>query len=154
MSELLHKQPNEEKQEANENSEKQDDKKKEDEPSILATIVEEINNQDNDNKKSSNVSNADKLEAVRTLTGTLNELRVEPQFALPWLLTYLNGLQAHEADEATTAAFSKWAWAAFSEPSAAHADLSGVPAPVMVRFAHDIAAKANDQDLQKVLVFS
>lgn len=95
----------------------------------------------------------DRLKIIKTLIGTLADLRIEPDFTLPWLLTYMSGLQKLKADEPTKSKFNKWAWEAFHDPRSASsnsADLKNVPPEVMIQFARDISDKAKDRDIEKL----
>jgi hypothetical protein len=186
MSAILDKDKKEEKQDSSSSDDdEKKDKKNNEGSSKLTGILADALSHDKDRKPSSDsphhdasnlikiageiikpklaeLSDEAKLDMIKTLTGTLAENHVDPKFSLPWLLIYLHELQkSKNADEATKAAFNKWAWEAFNESpvrpaSAGHEKLGNVPSSVMIQFVNDIAKqKHSDSDIQKVCaVFS
>lgn len=91
------------------------------------------------------------LKVIQSLTNTLDELKIEPQFPLPWLLQYVNKLHELNADPKVKAAFNRWTWNAINDPKNSGVELSDVKPEVMVQMAKDAGADEN-QDPAKVIL--
>jgi hypothetical protein len=92
----------------------------------------------------------DVLKVIQSITNTLNDLKIEPQFPLPWLLQYVNQLHELNADPDVKAAFNRWTWNAINDSKNSGIDLSEVKPEVMVQIAKD-AGTDESQDPAKVI---
>lgn len=91
------------------------------------------------------VSDKEKLNIISELTLTLNELRIDPQFPISWLLLYMNSLQSLEADSLIRSTFNKWTWSGMYDLKSNTKELSSVPPSVMVQLAQDISSNSKDE---------
>jgi len=85
------------------------------------------------------LSDADKLQVIKSLADLFIDLRLEPQFQLSWLLAYTQALEKLNADSYLRAAFARWAWTSLAELKAGADELAEVAPEAMVQLAGDMA---------------
>jgi hypothetical protein len=119
---------------------------------ITSQIIKNANSDDKSNNtipKIKDPSHQDKLQIISAITKKLKELRLEPQFPLPWLLNYLNALHNLDADADVKSAFNHWAWDAMHDLKNDSNELGSIPPSVIEHMAADISPK-NEHDTAKV----
>lgn len=84
------------------------------------------------------LSDPEKLEVISNLINILVDLRIDPQFPIPWLLSYSEGIRKLNADTYLKGAFSRWAWNGLMDSKSDPDDLTNIPPASMIQLATDV----------------
>ncbi len=92
------------------------------------------------------LSDSDKLEVIKNLMNILVDLRIEPQFPIPWLLSYSENIRKLNADTYLKGAFSRWAWNGLNDSKSDPDELANVAPDSMIQLASDVMADTESQE--------
>ena len=121
--------------------------------SNLKNITADIlgNSVENDSKKGTNqepmkaktkaanlVSDEEKIEVIKNLTTILIDLRIDPQFPLPWLMLYSDFLNNLKAETYLRVAFTHWIWNALTDPKLDSKELIEITPEALIQLANEI----------------
>jgi hypothetical protein len=95
------------------------------------------------------VPDEEKIKILSSLSKTLQDAQINPQFPITWLLFYTNALHQLNADPEVKSAFHKWTWNSLNNIKTSSNELSSIPPSVMIQLAQDVAGK-DETDRQKV----
>lgn len=97
------------------------------------------------------LSEPEKLEVISNLINILVDLRIEPQFPVPWLLNYSENVRKLNADTFLKRAFSRWAWNGLTDPKGDSEDFENIPPASMIQLAADVMADTElKEDVNKL----
>ena len=122
--------------------------------SNLKNITADIlgNSVENDSKKATNqeqpmrpkpkaanpVSDLEKIEVIKNLTTILIDLRIDPQFPIPWLMLYSDFLNNLKADTYLRVAFTHWIWNALTDTKLDSKELIEITPEALIQLANEI----------------
>lgn len=86
------------------------------------------------------LSDPEKLEVISNLINILVDLRIDPQFPIPWLLNYSERIRKLNAETYLKGAFSRWAWNGLTDPKSDPDDLANIPPASMIQLTTDVMA--------------